>query len=193
MTQGNYVSAPFEKSIQHLFEGYDKKSSEFQKDIFSSNIRSLLVHNILLKSKHSYLLNDVFDDLVLHDETNHHSHLITLFDCIRKSKVKNGDKVPRDGDIRSELCKKWAKLINIFKPQPIDTIKFYFGESVAFYFAWIEIFIKTSILPTIIGVIFFIVGIVISRLLTNRLAFCIDEKFMIVFKTVCNARYNELI
>ncbi|CAF0718472.1 unnamed protein product [Brachionus calyciflorus] len=206
--QGDIVSAPFERSIMHLFYGCDEKSLKTEKGPFSSNIRSLLVHNILnylnfdkIVKKHStsseinlkhkkkniqvshkglaYLLDEnIFDDaLVLHDDTNHYTHLIALFDYIRISKLNNvkiddikidNKQITHDGDARLELYKKWAKLTNIFKRQPLPTIRLYFGESVAFYFAWIGTFIKTSLLPTIIGIIFFIVGIVNSVEKTDK-------------------------
>lgn len=58
------------------------------------------------------------------------------------------------------LNNKWARFNNIFRAQPLNTVRYYFGESVAFYFAWVRVFIWTLIIPALIGIIFFIVGIV---------------------------------
>lgn len=59
-----------------------------------------------------------------------------------------------------ELHTKWAKFTNIFKAQPLALVRYYFGEAIAFYFAWIGTFIWTSFLPTLIGIAFFIAGMI---------------------------------
>jgi hypothetical protein len=126
-----------------------------------------------------YMLSEgYFDDaLVLHDRTN---HLLTLGELVQsvgrddmehfetqmdffnyisleKNHSKSGDTPPID--LRKELHLKWARLSNFFKYQPLNLIRDYFGESFALYFAWIGHFIFCLIIPTLIGIIFFAIGL----------------------------------
>ncbi|RNA37457.1 anoctamin-4 [Brachionus plicatilis] len=126
-----------------------------------------------------YLIKDnYFDDaFILHDDSRHFIHLVQLVDMARQTQLNDKQindelnnklpvsekKVAHDGDVRHELYLDWAKLTNIFKTQPLSKIRRYFGESVAFYFAWIGTFIWTLILPSFIGFVFFIAGIYKNR------------------------------
>jgi hypothetical protein len=54
----------------------------------------------------------------------------------------------------AELRRTWAlnwKMVS----QPLHKIRFYFGEKIAIYFAWLEFYTKMLILPTIAGIITF--------------------------------------
>ena len=62
-------------------------------------------------------------------------------------------------DTRKELHIKWANYKNIFKYQPLDLIRDYFGELFAFYFAWVGYLTFFLIVPTVIGLIFFFIGL----------------------------------
>ena len=62
-------------------------------------------------------------------------------------------------DIREELFQNWAHLKNIFINQPIFLIRDYFGEVIGFYYVWLESLITSLVVPTIIGFIFFIIGL----------------------------------
>ena len=67
-------------------------------------------------------------------------------------------------DVRGELKKEWSNAC--IKSQPMNKIRAYFGESIAFYFAWIGMLITTLWLPSLIGIIFFAVGLD-QRYITN--------------------------
>lgn len=71
----------------------------------------------------------------------------------------NAINVETQEDKRAELHKNWANLKNIFKNQPIHSVKDYFGEEIAYYFAFVGIIITSLWLPAIIGVAFFFAGI----------------------------------
>ena len=47
-----------------------------------------------------------------------------------------------------------------FSIQPINLIRKYFGEKLGFYFAWLGFYTFSLILPSIIGLIVFILGVV---------------------------------
>ncbi|RNA34079.1 anoctamin-4 isoform X1 [Brachionus plicatilis] len=179
---GDNASMPFELSMKDLFCGCDGESLANTKEPFSSSTRSLLVHSILNPSQESvegleYLIkNKYFDDaFILHCASRNFINLVQLIDLARQAQLNEEQlkyqlknerpfsvkKKPHDGEVRDELYVDWAKFTNIFKSQPLSKIRRYFGESVAFYFAWIGTFIWTLILPSFIGFVFFIAGIVI--------------------------------
>ncbi|XP_070498567.1 anoctamin-2 isoform X2 [Chironomus tepperi] len=85
-----------------------------------------------------------------------------------------------DGHHRDESCgrgllyKEWAELRNWIKHQPLELIKNYFGVKVALYFSWLGFYTNMLILPSILGIICFIVGL--STMFSNK-----------VVNEICNA------
>ena len=62
-------------------------------------------------------------------------------------------------DYRNELSIKWASFLCSLKLQPLNLIREYFGEKVALYFAWSGMLIATLWLPSLVGIVFFGVGL----------------------------------
>lgn len=109
------------------------------------------------------------DAFILHDETSHHMYLkyltkrqpqknvfIMPFPVIQR--VLESIRASASIDYRTILQNKWASFKNILKYQPLWEIRDYFGESNAIYFAWLGVFITMLWLPSLLGFIFFIVG-----------------------------------
>jgi len=46
--------------------------------------------------------------------------------------------------------------------QPLNTIRDYFGEMNAMYFAWLGTFLATLALPAFLGLVFFAIGQILS-------------------------------
>ena len=63
--------------------------------------------------------------------------------------------VPHENGPLKQLKEEWASFKNIAKPQPIDKIKTYFSEQVAFYFCWIETYKMFMTVAAIAGLITF--------------------------------------
>lgn len=112
---------------------------------------------------------------VLHDETSHSSLMQDLIEKagkifsnddhidkekIEKNKLNVGDFETRD--TRDELNAKWASLRAMFKFQPLNLVRSYFGEEVAFYFSWVGCLITCLWVPSFIGILFFFIGLGIS-------------------------------
>lgn len=66
---------------------------------------------------------------------------------------------------RGLLYKEWGLVKNWIKHQPLDVIKNYFGVKVALYFSWLGFYTNMLILPSILGVLVFIIGL--STMFTN--------------------------
>ena len=62
-------------------------------------------------------------------------------------------------DSRSYLQENWASLKNFFKFQPLAEIRDYFGEKNALYFGFAGSFITMLWMPSLVGLLFFVLGI----------------------------------
>lgn len=120
----------------------------------------------MLKSKH---FEEAF---ILHDESDHNFELQKFLEkanilfkdeneinAVSLYRVFKSDGNKSHRDIRHELHSKWASFKNLFKYQPITLVRDYFGEEIALYFAWAGMLITSVWIPTLIGLIFFFVGI----------------------------------
>lgn len=64
-----------------------------------------------------------------------------------------------DGNKRRKLLKEWASVRGaMFKRQPLDEIKEYFGVKIAIYFAWLGFYTKMLIPASLVGVGCFFYG-----------------------------------
>ena len=59
-------------------------------------------------------------------------------------------------DLRACLKKKWG---GVCSKQPVDEIRDYFGENIAFYFAWVSTLITSLWIPAILGLLVFCFGL----------------------------------
>lgn len=166
------------KQVKNKYNSF-RRNRNGDNDVFSEDFKNFRSSQTKRFAGLPYMLSEgYFDDaLILHDRTN---HLLTLGEMVQSvarddmehfenqmdffnyislenNHTKSGDKAPID--IRKELHLKWAKLSNFFRYQPINLVRDYFGESFGLYFAWIGHFIFCLILPTIIGIIFFAIGL----------------------------------
>jgi hypothetical protein len=93
--------------------------------------------------------NDAF---ILHDSDN--KIILNLINPISILTDEN--------DVRDELTKEWSSFRNILRYQPLFKIRNYFGETIALYFAWCGTIISSLWLISLIGIIFFLIGLIDS-------------------------------
>ncbi|CAF3540051.1 unnamed protein product [Rotaria sp. Silwood1] len=66
---------------------------------------------------------------------------------------------PEAWNDRMKLYHRWAKFSNIFRIQPIHAIRNYYGERLAFYFAWLGWYNSLLIIPSILGIFVLLWGL----------------------------------
>lgn len=59
--------------------------------------------------------------------------------------------------LRFKLFKDWVE--SFFSDQPFEDIRTYFGEKIALYFAWIDFYTRSLVIPTIVGLVVFFFGV----------------------------------
>lgn len=94
---------------------------------------------------------------------------------------------------RPHLNESWASFSNVFKFQPLYEVRNYFGEYVAFYFAWLGVLLATLWIPTIIGVGFFIAGIVMSIVDSANSGSTLPNKYAFLLKKILYADFSERV
>jgi hypothetical protein len=114
-----------------LFVKYDENGNETQENgsLFTFTDKYRIAYNIITQKMDLHVLKDF--DL-----------LITSF-------------VPHEPASLKSLKTEWASLKKISEAQPIEKIRTYFCDQVAFYFCWLEIYKKFMIVAAIFGVIVF--------------------------------------
>jgi hypothetical protein len=70
--------------------------------------------------------------------------------------VQKGDHVAND---RQKLRTNWSSFRRIFNYQPINAVRRYFGGRIAFYYAWLEVYIAMLVPAAFVGVLCFIYGL----------------------------------
>ncbi|CAF0898718.1 unnamed protein product [Adineta ricciae] len=66
---------------------------------------------------------------------------------------------PETWNDRMKLYHRWARFSNIFRVQPIRAIRDYYGERLAFYFAWLGWYNSLLTVPSILGVFVLLWGL----------------------------------
>ncbi|KAM3609876.1 uncharacterized protein V6R79_021711 [Siganus canaliculatus] len=137
---------PFIRDKLHL---YDIKSTE---TVFDNATRSRIVAEIISRTTcrhtcqttgiNSLLARGVYDSAFpLHDG----------------SFTRRGGKDQRND--RQVLHEEWANYGVMYKYQPVDLIRKYFGEQIGLYFAWLGVYTQLLIPPSVLGIIVFLYGI----------------------------------
>ncbi|NXL91930.1 ANO6 protein, partial [Alectura lathami] len=143
-----FFTAPFE--MEHLSNFYIQDKDTF----FNPATRSRIVHFILSRVEYAtknnvkkFGINKLLDTGIykaafpLHDSS--FEHLSTDPDC------------PSE---RYLLYREWAHPKNIFKLQPLDFIRKYYGEKIGIYFAWLGFYTNMLIVAAVVGVGCFLYG-----------------------------------
>ncbi|XP_032894602.1 anoctamin-1 isoform X2 [Amblyraja radiata] len=138
-----HLSYPFSREKKHLFDLSDKDN------FFSSTTRSTIVYEILkrttcTKAKYSMGITSLLASGV-------YMAAYPLHDGHYRGEATE----PND---RKLLYQQWASYGIFYKYQPLDLVRKYFGEKIAFYFAWLGVYTQMLIPASTIGIIVFLYG-----------------------------------
>lgn len=177
----DFVSAPFVMEKIHWFHCYEDPSQ-----FFRPSLRSLLTHLILISTEYRdekerseegdlqgllYLLREEVytDSFVLHNDIDEAEQKTA--ESVKSSEEKNSSSDSKSetyGDSRySRRVISNAWLI-FWKFQPLWKIRNYFGEKIAFYFAWTGMLLTSLWIPTIFGIVIFCYGLNLSYDVMNE-------------------------
>ncbi|XP_071847241.1 anoctamin-7-like isoform X4 [Apostichopus japonicus] len=168
----DFVSAPFVINKRNVFEGIDDPDT-----FFRPSQRSLLTHNIIInmdirddadQKEKDYvkrrglpymLLKKVYSDaFILHEESQYEDLSDDELDE-KRLESKRKDTFDPKIDPREELQRTWCKSC---KYQPLWKIRNYFGEQIAFYFAWAGSMATVLWIPMILGLGIWAYGLYLS-------------------------------
>ncbi|XP_041454749.1 anoctamin-4-like isoform X2 [Lytechinus variegatus] len=180
----DFVSAPFCVQKRNIFDGIDDPET-----FFRSATRSYLTHHILInmdvrdpgdkRDKDSMrrkglpymILRGIYvDGFILHDESLYEDLDEDERDAMRKESERLGqfqanldprerkfNVTPRDP--RFDMQRTWVRF---FKYQPLWKIRNYYGEQIAFYFAWAGAFATYLWIPMLMGLAIWGYGLFLS-------------------------------
>lgn len=129
-------AVPGSKKLYKRYNFRDKEKEEGS--LFTYNDKVRIIMEATSQKFDSNLLKD--HEVLIEDFCVHHK--------------KNLDKLKRE----------WATLKALFKPQPLDLIRTYFGEKVSMYFGWMNTYMKFMIVAAVVGAAIFITEIVYTRM-----------------------------
>uniref|UniRef100_A0A3B3UMZ9 Anoctamin n=1 Tax=Poecilia latipinna TaxID=48699 RepID=A0A3B3UMZ9_9TELE len=87
---------------------------------------------------------------------------------------------------RQLLHEEWANYGVMFKYQPVDLIRKYFGEQIGLYFAWLGVYTQLLIPPSVLGIIVFLYGILTVDTNVPSQETC-DDNLNITMCPLCDA------
>jgi hypothetical protein len=135
-------------------------------NFFSNAKRNLLVHVISLRCR-VYNYKDKIHPVGINDLLleNIYTAFYALHDGPHEDPANPSKNIEID-NARSWLFAHWATASftpkKIFAEQPLRQVRDYFGEKVAFYFSWLGFYTLWTLLPAIVGLLVFIVGLATS-------------------------------
>ncbi|GCC33869.1 hypothetical protein chiPu_0012340 [Chiloscyllium punctatum] len=144
-----YYTCPFRRSKLERY--LNNKNKE---DFFTNTQRHQIVYEILARTKYGLQrkaqigINGLLT-------ANVFTAAFPLHDGPYQTRGEQGEQLSR----RQVLYEHWARWGKWYKYQPLDHIRNYFGEKIAFYFAWIGFYTGWLLPAAIVGTVVFIVGI----------------------------------
>ncbi|XP_020651173.3 anoctamin-6 [Pogona vitticeps] len=143
-----FFTAPFENDRLSDFYIQDKDM------FFTPAMRSRIVHFILCRGE--YAIRDNVKKFGINKllDTGIYKAAFPLHD----SRFNHQSEEPSCPNERYLLYREWAHPRNIFKLQPLDFVRKYYGEKIGIYFAWLGFYTHMLVLAAIVGLGCFLYG-----------------------------------
>ncbi|NXR62842.1 ANO6 protein, partial [Rhadina sibilatrix] len=143
-----FFTAPFQK--EHLSNFYIQDKDTF----FNPATRSRIVHFILSRVEYGKKNNVKKFGINKLLDTGIYKAAFPLHD----SSFRHPSADPNCPSERYLLYREWAHPKNIFKLQPLDFIRKYYGEKIGIYFAWLGFYTNMLTVAAVVGVGCFLYG-----------------------------------
>ncbi|ELV10698.1 Anoctamin-6 [Tupaia chinensis] len=143
-----FFTAPFEKNRMNDFYIHDRDS------FFNPATRSRIVYFILSRVKYQVMNNVNKFGINRLVNSGIYKAAFPLHDC----KFRHMSEDPSCPNERYLLYREWAHPRSIYKKQPLDLIRKYYGEKIGIYFAWLGYYTKMLLLAAVVGVACFLYG-----------------------------------
>ncbi|NWW67830.1 ANO6 protein, partial [Ifrita kowaldi] len=143
-----FFTAPFQK--EHLSNFYIQDKDTF----FNPATRSRIVHFILSRVEYATKNNVKKFGINKLLDTGIYKAAFPLHD----SSFRHPSTDPSCPSERYLLYREWAHPKNIFKLQPLDFIRKYYGEKIGIYFAWLGFYTNMLTVAAVVGVGCFLYG-----------------------------------
>ncbi|XP_032741387.1 anoctamin-6 isoform X2 [Rattus rattus] len=143
-----FFTAPFEKSRMNDFYILDRDS------FFNPATRSRIVYFILSRVKYQVMNNVNKFGINRLVSSGIYKAAFPLHDCKFNYKSEDSN-CPSE---RYLLYREWAHPRSIYKKQPLDLIRKYYGEKIGIYFAWLGYYTQMLLLAAVVGVACFLYG-----------------------------------
>lgn len=143
-----FFTAPFEKSRMNDFYIHDRDS------FFNPATRSRIVYFILSRVKYQVMNNVNKFGINRLVSSGIYKAAFPLHDC-RFNYESEDSSCPSE---RYLLYREWAHPRSIYKKQPLDLIRKYYGEKIGIYFAWLGYYTQMLLLAAVVGVACFLYG-----------------------------------
>ncbi|XP_032732866.1 anoctamin-6 isoform X3 [Lontra canadensis] len=143
-----FFTAPFEKNRMNDFYIQDRDT------FFNPATRSRIVYFIL--SRVMYQVRDNVKKFGINKlvSSGIYKAAFPLHDCTFNHKSEDVS-CPSE---RYLLYREWAHPRSIYKKQPLDLIRKYYGEKIGIYFAWLGYYTQMLLLAAVVGVACFLYG-----------------------------------
>eukprot|EP00794_Sanderia_malayensis_P012691 gene12691-13993_t len=145
----NYFTCPFHRSKLTEFKDYGNEDA-----FFTNAQRSLIVHRYLMKCSYGPDKLQIGVRRMVSNGCYTAAYPIHEGEC----KLKHSILTHKPSNDRQLLYYYWAKTSNVFKEQPLDLIRKYFGEKIGLYFSWLGFYTLMLVPAAILGVCSIIYG-----------------------------------
>ncbi|KAM9230725.1 anoctamin-6 isoform 1-T1 [Dugong dugon] len=143
-----FFTAPFEKDRMNDFYIHDRDA------FFNPATRSRIVYFILCRIK--YQVTDSVSKFGIKKlvSSGIYKAAFPLHDC----QFNHQSEDPSCPNERYLLYREWAHPRSLYKKQPLDLIRKYYGEKIGIYFAWLGYYTQMLLLAAVVGVACFLYG-----------------------------------
>uniref|UniRef100_A0A8D0CD79 Anoctamin n=1 Tax=Salvator merianae TaxID=96440 RepID=A0A8D0CD79_SALMN len=143
-----FFTAPFENDRLSDFYIQDKDT------FFNPATRSRIVHFILCRGV--YAVRDNVKKFGINKLLD--SGIYKAAFPLHDSRLSHPSQDPGCTNERYLLYREWAHPRNIFKCQPLDLVRKYYGEKIGIYFAWLGFYTRMLVLAAVVGLGCFLYG-----------------------------------